>query len=162
MQSGGPSIDGRFSLTDHHGQKVTERDYRGKYVLVFFGFTHCKMVCPRALGRLSSTLDRLGDTADTITPLYITVDPERDRPEVMRAFLEDSYPRFTGLTGSSEEIDAAKNAFRVFAAKKADPDGYQMPHSAFTFLLNPDGDYVAHYPDAIGEDELLERLRAAL
>lgn len=155
-------IEGRFALTDHHGNTVTEADYSGRHMLVFFGFTHCKVVCPRALGKLSDVLDRLGDLADEIAPLYITVDPERDSPEVMKAFLEGGYPRFTGLTGTREQCDAAKKAFRVFAEKKPDPDdpeGYDVPHTAFVYLLGRDGEYVAHFGDHLDAEELAAKLR---
>lgn len=163
MMNGAPTA--RFSLTDHHGRKVSEADYSGSFLLVYFGFTHCRVVCPRSLAKLSAALDRLGDAADRITPLYVTVDPARDTPEVMRAHLEASYPKFTGLTGSQEQIDAAKKAFRVFAERKADPqdpDGYAVPHSAISYLMGPDGSYCDHFTDAVEEDKIAERISNAL
>ena len=110
--SGRPPVGGSFRLIDHHGARVTDETYRGRFVLIFFGFTHCRVVCPRALSRLSAVLERLGPLTDQLQALYITVDPERDTPEVMRTFLEKSYPRFIGLTGTRAEIDAAKRAFQ--------------------------------------------------
>ena len=95
-------VPARFDLIDHDGNHVTNERYVGKYVLVFFGFTHCKMVCPRALAKLSHVLDGLGEHAERITALYVTVDPERDTADVMKAFLTQHYSRFTGLTGSLE------------------------------------------------------------
>lgn len=160
-----PPITATFNLVNHHGEAVTEQTYHGKRLLVFFGFTHCKAVCPRALARLSAVLDRLGPHAELLEPLYITVDPDRDTPEVMKEFLERNFPRFTGLTGSSKQISDAKSAFRVFAHKVADPDdpaGYQMPHSAFTYLLDAGGQYVTHFTDAVDEDELTHRLQQLL
>jgi protein SCO1 len=154
-------VSARFDLIDDDGRHVSARDYRGSFVLVFFGFTHCKMVCPRALSRLSETLDLLGPLADQIRPLYITVDPERDTPEIMKAFLQRDYPRFTGLTGTSAAIDDAKKSFRVFAKQVADPDDptdYQVPHSAFTYLIGRDGQYVGHYSDAVEATDLAPRL----
>jgi protein SCO1 len=156
---------GAFRLTDHHGNAVDDRSYRGRYVLVFFGFTHCKVVCPRALGKLTAVLEALGPLAERIAPLYVTVDPERDTPAVLRAFLEARHSRFTGLTGSPRQIDEAKHAFRVFARRvpdPTDPDGYAVPHTAITYLLDPSGQYAAHFPDAVGEREMVERLRALL
>ncbi|HKS45839.1 MAG TPA: SCO family protein [Amycolatopsis sp.] len=153
-----------FSLVDHHGRPVTERSYRGRWQLVFFGFTHCKAVCPRALQRLSATLDDLAGLAGVVSPLYVTVDPDRDTPEVMKEFLR-SYPHFTGLTGSAEDIEEAKNAFRVFARRKEDPDdpdGYSMPHTAITYLISPEGDYRDHFPDSMRQEELTTRLRSHL
>lgn len=158
-------ITGAFDLVDHDGREVNERTYRGKYVVVFFGFTHCKMVCPRALRRLSAVLDSLGPLADRIQPLYITVDPDRDTPEVMKRFLSSDYPRFTGLTGSAQQIESAKKSFRVFSTVVADPDdpdSYQMPHSAFTYVMNPDGSYLTHFTDAVEEAELQSRLSSVL
>jgi protein SCO1 len=151
-----------FALTDHHGRDVTDADYRGRFMLVYFGFTHCRAVCPRALTRLSEVLDRLGGRADRIAPLYITVDPARDSPAVMKAYLKERYPRFTGLTGAREQIDEAKRTFRVFAGRAADPDdpsGYATPHTALTYLVGPDGNYVAHFSDAISQDALAARLK---
>jgi protein SCO1/2 len=153
-----------FSLVDHHGRPVTERDYRGRWLLLFFGFTHCKAVCPRALERLSASLDDLGELTAQVNPLYVTVDPDRDTPEVMKDFLR-AYPRFTGLTGTAEAIDEAKREFRVFARRQEDPDdpdGYAMPHTAITYLVSPKGDYAQHFSDAIPREELTSRLRSCL
>ena len=158
-------IEARFSLVDDRGHGVTEINFRGAFALVFFGFTHCRVVCPRALARLSGVLDRLGPLGDRIQPLYITVDPERDSPDVMRRFLSQRAPKFTGLTGSSEQIAAAKAAFRVFAERRSDPDdpdGYVVPHTAITYVLNPAGECVAHFPDSLSEEEVLGRLLALL
>lgn len=138
-----------FELVDHDGRTVTEASYAGQWLMVYFGFTHCRVVCPRSLGKLSGVLASLpDDVAAMIRPLYISVDPERDRPEVMKRYLADSYPRFTGLTGTAEQIDAAKAAFKVFAERKADPedpDGYAVPHTSITYLIDPDGGYATHW-----------------
>ncbi|PBC35074.1 electron transport protein SCO1/SenC [Rhodococcus sp. ACS1] len=154
-----------FDLVDHHGNRVTNATYHGKHVLVFFGFTHCQVVCPRALSKLSGVLDTLGPQAARITGLYVTVDPDRDTPEIMKAFLTEHYPRFTGLTGTSDQIDAAKKAFRVFAKRAADPDdpeGYVVPHSAITYVLDPSGTFLTHFTDAVEADEMASRLQALL
>jgi protein SCO1/2 len=158
----GPPTDAVFALTDHHGRPVTDADYRGRFMLIYFGFTHCRAVCPRALARLSAALAALGDRAERVAPLYITVDPQRDTPAVMKTYLEARYPRFTGLTGTPAQTEAAKRTFRVFAERAADPQdpsGYAMPHSALTYLVRPDGTYAAHFPDAIEPDALAARLR---
>lgn len=154
-----------FALVDHHGQSVTEATYRGRWTLVIFGFTHCRMVCPRALKRLSEALDALGPDATAATALYITVDPHRDNPDVIRRFLEPAYPRFTGLTGTSEQVSQAQRAFRVFARRTSDPDdpdGYSVPHTAITYLLAPDGSYAKHWPDAVNAATITTDLRALI
>jgi protein SCO1 len=140
-------VQGSFALVDHHGRPVTERTYRGRWMLVFFGFTHCRVVCPRALGRLDDVLDALGPLAERVLPRYVTVDPERDTPQVMREFLAGSHPRFTGLTGTRAQIEAAQRAFRVFSRRRpghADDQGYDVAHTAITYLLDPVGDYAGH------------------
>src|SRR5690242_10425521 len=98
--------NGTFDLIDHFGRQATNRSFHGKHLLVYFGFTHCRVVCPRALTKLSAALDALGSLATKIQPLYVTVDPERDTPERMREFLQN-YPAFLGLTGSRGQIDEA-------------------------------------------------------
>jgi protein SCO1 len=158
----GAPVGGSFALTNHHGRDVTDADYRGRFMLIYFGFTHCRAVCPRALARLSGALAALGEFADRIQPLYITVDPVRDTSAVMKAYLQDRYPRFTGLTGTRDQTDRAKQTFRVFAERAADPEdpsGYAMPHSALTYLMGPDGKYVTHFSDTIDQNTLVGRLK---
>lgn len=156
-----PVVDPALSLTDHFGKAVRFADFRGQYLLVFFGFTHCKVVCPRTLGKLSEALDRLGPQSAALQPLYVSVDPERDTPEVMRAFLEARYPRFLGLTGSAEQIAHAKAAFRVFAERKVNPDDpgdYDMPHTALVYLLDREGNYLLHLAPHLDVDAVVTRL----
>ncbi|WP_166365638.1 SCO family protein [Pseudomonas akapageensis] len=158
-------VSSHFSLIDHHGQTVADTDYRGSFMLVYFGFTHCRVVCPRALSKLSTVLDQLGDRSRMLTPLYITVDPQRDTPEVMRTYLETNFPRFTGLSGTPQQVDGVKQSFRVFASRKADsnePDGYTMPHTAIAYLIGPDGEYRAHFADNLEVETIVARLNVIL
>lgn len=147
-----------FVLTDHHGQEVSERSYPGRFLLVYFGFTHCQVVCPRSLGQLTAVLDSLPERiAARLQPLYVTVDPARDRPEVMRRYLEAQYPRFTGLTGTPEQTESVKEAFKVFARRKpdpSDPDGYAVPHTAISYLIDPEGRYATHWVPTKTVDEI--------
>jgi protein SCO1/2 len=156
-------VPGRaFDLIDHFGRQVTNEAFYGKYLLVFFGFTHCRVVCPRALARLSAALEAIGPLTETIQPLYITVDPERDTPGRMRNFLQP-YPQFLGLTGSREQIDDAKRAFRVFAQRVPDPEdseNYAVPHTAITYLLGPSGIYLAHFLEALPAADISSRLKS--
>jgi protein SCO1/2 len=160
----GPPI-ARFELTDHNGRQVSEADFAGLFKLVYFGFTHCRVVCPRSLSKLSRALDALGTRAEQVQALYITVDPARDTPDRMRAHLTENYPRFTGLTGSQNAIEAAKKAFRVFAERKADPEdpsGYVVPHSAISYLMAPTGQYCTHFLDATDEQEIIAGISDAI
>jgi len=153
-----------FALTDHFGRRVTETSFPGRHSVVFFGFTHCRTVCPRALDRLDAALDLLGEDAAAFQPLYITVDPERDDAARMRAYLDDR-PRVLGLTGSPEDLEAARRAFHAFARRKPDPhepDGYAVPHTALLFVLDDAGRRVAHLGDAATADELADVLRGVV
>lgn len=163
MTTSAPTPD--FDLVNHDGQPVRLATYRGRHLLVFFGFTHCRMVCPRALGRLTAVLDVLGELAEQIVLLYVTVDPERDDPDTLRTFLGRTAPRFTGLTGSAAQIAAATRTFGVFSRRAPDPDdphGYAMPHTALTYVLDRHGRYVMHFPDAVVPEKMTDRLRAVL
>jgi protein SCO1/2 len=155
------AIGGAFALVDDRGRAVSERTYLGRHLLVSFGFSHCKVICPRSLARTSEALERLGARADAIQPLYITVDPERDTPGVLRAFLAERFPRFTGLTGDASALQAVRARYRVFAQRAddpEDPDGYAVPHTAFTFLMGPDGRYVHHFDASVGAEEMARSL----
>lgn len=153
---------GLFSLIDHFGRAVSERDFHGRFALVFFGFTRCRVVCPRALSKIAEALAMLGAQADHIAPLYITVDPLRDDPATMRDFLS-RWPGVLGLTGSETQIEAAKQAFLVFARKApGEGDAYEVKHSAFTHLLGPDGAHLDHWGDHLDSAMIAARLRTRL
>jgi protein SCO1 len=152
---------GAFALVDHDGRNVTDQSYLGKIMLLFFGFTHCRSVCPVALGHLSAVIERLGEAASQLQPLYVTVDPDRDTPEVMKAFLKTNYPRFKGLTGPRENLEHVKTRYRVFAKRvdaPDDPSGYQMPHTAFAYLIGRDGRYVTHFTNTADEDRIVDHI----
>ncbi len=153
-----------FTLTAHDGRRVPQRSFPGRHSIVFFGFTHCRTVCPRALDRLEAALDLLGEDAVAYQPLYITVDPDRDDAARLREYLRDR-PRILGLTGSAEALAGARAAFHAFARRKDDPeapDGYVVPHTAFTFVVDDAGRRTAHIGDAATAHEVAEVLRDAL
>ena len=154
-------VGGPFALTDHFGNRVTDLTFNGKPALLYFGFTHCRVICPRALTRLSVALDSANLSDDDLQPLFITIDPDRDSPEVMRAFLDAHYPRFLGLTGDREQIDAMRAAYKVFARRiddAHDPTGYAISHTAFSYLLDANGRYVTHSADTVDDGTLAQRL----
>lgn len=148
IDTGQARIGGPFSLVDQAGKAVTEKDYAGRYLLVMFGFTHCPDICPTALQVMAGTLDALGPKAGKVAPLFITVDPARDTPAIMKSYVSAFHPGIQGLTGSQAQIDAVTRAYRVYARRVDDagsPDGYTMDHSAFIYLMDPDGRYVMHF-----------------
>jgi protein SCO1/2 len=153
---GAPLIGGHFSLLDTSGKRVTDADFRGKLMLVFFGYTHCPDVCPTELQTMADVVDKLGRDADKLAPIFISLDPKRDTPDVLSSYVKNFSPRITGLTGDQSEVASAAKAYRVYfrkAASGADGD-YTVDHSAFVYLMDGDGKYVTHFsfntpPDAM-------------
>ncbi len=160
---GTAAIGGPFSLTNHLGQRVTEKDFAGRYLLVFFGFTNCPDVCPAGLQVMSAALDKLGAKADGVMPIFVTVDPARDTPEVMKAYASAFHPRLVGLTGTEAEIQAMSKTYRVYAKRVDDPgspDGYTMDHSGFIYLMDQAGAYLSHFSNSANPDEIANRIAA--
>ncbi|CAN7613677.1 SCO family protein [Bosea sp. LjRoot90] len=154
-------VGGPFSLTDHTGRKVTQADYQGKPTLVFFGFTHCPEVCPTTLFELTTLLGKLGAEADRLNVLFVTVDPERDRPAQLALYLQSFDPRIVGLSGSQEEVDAALKAYKAYAKRLPTADGYTMDHTASVYLMDAEGrfrsliDYHEEQASALAKVQLL-------
>lgn len=157
-------IGGAFSLVDHFGQPVDETSFLGRHTLIFFGFTHCRRICPEALSRLSRSLALMGPAAERVRPLYISIDPARDTPERMREFLEASYPRFLGLTGDKAQVEQMKTLYKVYAEEQepTEDGGYDVPHTAMAFVMGPDGQYVTHFGEATPAETIAARLSAIL
>lgn len=156
-------IGGPFQLTDNHGKRVSDDDFRGRYMLVFFGFTHCPDICPSTLRDISMALDHLGDEADAIQPLFVTVDPERDDLEAMSNYVSVFDSRILGLTGTRAEIDQAIAAYRIYSARAPlSDDDYTMDHSAFTYLMDREGRYIAHFSFGVDSEEMAESIEHAM
>ncbi len=136
----GVSLGGPFTLVDHTGRTVTERDFAGRALLVYFGFTYCPDVCPTELGTIAAALDAMGPAAERVTPVFISIDPERDTPEAMADYVSRFHPRMVGLTGSAEQVAQAARAYRVYYAKvqPRDTTAYLMDHSSFIYFVGPD------------------------
>ena len=136
-------IGGPFTLVDHHGKSVTERDYLGKPMLIFFGFTYCPDVCPTTLFELSNRLKELGADASRLNALLITVDPERDTPQQLALYVASFDERIAGLSGTPENIAAVMKEYRVYARKIPLKDGgYTMDHTATIYMMNAKGQFV--------------------
>lgn len=158
-------VGGPFSLTDQNGKRVTEKDFLGRYALVFFGYTYCPDICPTELQVMMAALDQLGPEAAQIQPVFVSIDPERDTPAVLKAYVENFGPSLMGLTGTAEEVAAMAKAYRVYYAKAGDaPSGtdYLMDHSSIIYLMGPDGRFVKHVPYTTDAAKLAQALKDAL
>jgi protein SCO1/2 len=164
QSSGTALVGGPFSLVGAGGKTVTDADFRGRYMLVFFGFTHCPDICPAELQVIAQALDKLGDKGKKVVPVFITLDPERDTPQAMAEYVKSFGPNFVGLTGSPEAIAAVARAYRVAYAKvdKESAGDYSVDHSALVYLMDPEGKYVTHFSYGTGADELAEKLNKIL
>jgi protein SCO1 len=140
------AIGGPFQLTDQSGATVTENSLQGRPTLIFFGFTHCPDVCPTTLFEVSEVLRALGPDADRTRALFVTVDPERDTPRVMKDYLSSFDPHLSGLTGDPAEIAAVAKAYRVYFKKVPEEDGgYTMDHTAIVYLMDKTGRFVSPF-----------------
>jgi cytochrome oxidase Cu insertion factor (SCO1/SenC/PrrC family) len=161
---GGITLGGPFSLTDSQNHEVTDATYRGRWMLVYFGYTFCPDVCPTELQTIVGALDNLGPAAASVTPIFITIDPERDTPAALADYTKLFDERIIGLTGSSAQIAAATRAYRVYYAKSAPKDAatYLMDHSSFIYLMGPDGKFRALYRQGMSPQELADGIRARM
>lgn len=163
-------ITGEFSLVDHTGRPVTDKDYQGSWRLVFFGYTHCPDVCPTTLSTVALVLDQLGDDAASIQPLFVSVDPARDTPAVLAEFVALFHPRLVGLTGTEDQVAAAARAYRAYYAKAPLPgeeavgaDGdYAMDHTAYLYLMDPDGLYAKVFSPTDTAETIAGQIRSRL
>jgi protein SCO1/2 len=158
------SIGGPFSLIDHSGTPVTDTTYRGRMILIFFGFTHCPDICPTELQVMAEVLDRLGADAARVAPLFITIDPERDTPESLARYVDLFDPRIIGLTGTPEQIGAVARAYRVYYAKVQPPGSttYTMDHSSFVYLMDAEGRFAALFRHGTPAAEIAGTIAAHL
>ena len=157
-------IGGPFTLTDHDGQRRTDVDFRGKLLLVYFGFTACSDVCPTDLQSIAVAVDKLGHTGDAVQPLFITVNPELDTPEQLKSYVALFHPRMIGLTGSRRQIADVSRAYKVYFARttpgdRTDPN---FDHSSLVYIVGTDGKYVGFFPPGTPSDRMVEFLRLKL
>ena len=163
--TGRADVGGPFQLIDQTGKAVTDADYRGHYMLIYFGYSFCPDVCPTTLAVMAQALEKLGPEARRVTPVFITIDPERDSPKVLADYMKAFGPSFVGLTGSVEAIKDAEKKYRVYAVKKplgpsnGSGGAYGMDHSSVLYLMGPNGKLISFYDEAISPDNLAKELR---
>ncbi|MDY0871718.1 SCO family protein [Dongia rigui] len=156
------AVGGPFKLIGTDGQEVTEAAVKGKYSLFFFGFTFCPDACPTALNTFTLVLSKLGADADKIQPVFVSIDPERDKPAVLKEYLTSFDPRIMGLTGTPEEIAETAKKFRVYYAKQGEGEFYLMDHSTAIIVMNPDFEYAGVLAGNMQPDEMVTRLKELL
>jgi protein SCO1/2 len=157
------AIGGPFHLVDQNGKPFGDSDLKGKWHLVFFGYTNCPDTCPTALNEMALALDRLGKEKDAVAIVFITVDPERDTPAALKSYIESFDAPIVALTGTAEAVAQAAKAYRVYYAKHPGADsGYDMDHSAVVYVMDPQGRFTATFtPDSTAE-AIAERLQKLL
>jgi protein SCO1/2 len=165
VTTGVADVGGPFKLTDQTGKAVTDADFRGRYMLIYFGYSFCPDVCPTTLSVMAQALDKMSVAKSRVVPVFITIDPERDTPAVLKDYMAAFGPQFVGLTGSPEQIKAVEKEYRVYAKKTpidaSNPKrGYGMDHSSVIYLMGPDGRMISFYDEAISPDDLAKDLRS--
>jgi protein SCO1/2 len=140
------AVGGPFALVNQDGKTVTDADFRGKPLLVFFGFTHCPDICPTTLFEVSEIFNRLGKDAEKVSAIFVTVDPERDTPEKLKLYLSSFHPRLSALSGSDAQIEAIKKAYFVYAKRiPLEGGGYTMDHTSVVYLMDKEGKFIAPF-----------------
>jgi cytochrome oxidase Cu insertion factor (SCO1/SenC/PrrC family) len=163
--AGAVSIGGPFELLDQHGVGRTDKDFRGAYMLMYFGFTYCPDTCPTSLLKITNALEELAavapNKAERVVPVFISVDPERDTPAALRTYAENFHPRLVALTGAPRELERLGRAYGVFFAKvpTEEPGEYLMDHTGFVYLMGPDGKYVEHFESDASVGDLVDALQ---
>lgn len=170
-------IGGGFTLTDQNGAPVTDTQFRGKLMLVYFGFTHCPDICPVSATSLSKTMELLGDKADGVVPVFISVDPKRDTPAVLKSYFANFDKRFVALTGTEEQVKQAADAYKAYYSHAEAPEGeedhsqhaaarkddnYMVDHSGYIYLMSKDGKYIRHFSYDASAEELAKAVQENL
>ena len=161
-QTGTPTIGGIFTLTNMTGDTVTEKDLLGKYSLIYFGFTNCPDICPTSLQNIALAMEALPKPQqDQIQPIFITLDPERDKPRHLKEYVTYFHPRFWGLSGTKQQIKQAAKAYRIYykIAEHEPGQDYSVDHSGYLYLMGPDGQFMTHFNHDSSDTEIIKKLQ---
>ena len=158
---------GPFNLTDHNGAARSDKDFRGRFMLIYFGYTYCPSICPANLQHMAGAMDALAGQAARVVPIFISVDPGRDTPEVLKEYVANFGDSFIGLTGTGAQVAKAARAFRIHARKvmpagETDTSAYLVDHSSITYLMGPDGKFVTLFPHNTPGKVMAERIKKYL
>lgn len=159
-------IGGEWSLVNQDGKRMSNKDFLGKWTLMYFGFTHCPDICPEELEKIAQAVDVLGGNKrlPTVTPIFVTIDPERDTPEAVKNYLTEFSDKLIGLTGSSEEINKVAKSFRVYhsTGPKDEDNDYIVDHTIITYLISPEGTFMEHYGRNINYLEMARKIEKCI
>ncbi|QOZ31722.1 SCO family protein [Bradyrhizobium sp. CCBAU 53421] len=156
-------VGGPFALTDQAGHARSDSEFRGRLMLVYFGFTYCPDVCPTDLQAMALVLDKLGPDGDQVQPIFITLDPERDTAAHLAEYVPLFHPRLIGLTGSGDAIRKVADAYKVYYARVPLKDGdYTVDHTAYIYLMDRDGNYLGFFPPGTSADRMVEIIKPRL
>jgi cytochrome oxidase Cu insertion factor (SCO1/SenC/PrrC family) len=164
LMYGRATVGGPFTLTDQTGRRRSDAEFRGKLLMVYFGYTYCPDICPADLQQIGLAVERLGEAGAAVQPLFITIDPIRDTPEVLAQYVPSFHPRLLGLTGTADEIAAVAREYKVVYTKYQPPDGgpYLMDHTGFVYIIDPTGKYRGFFPPGTPEDRMREMINKIL
>lgn len=157
-----PAFRAAFKLTDHRGMVQTEEDFSGRWMLIFFGFANCPDVCPTTLSEVSVVMESLGEEANKVQPIFISIDPQRDTPSVLAQFVPPFDAGIIGLTGTTEQIAETAGHFPIYFERLEEttaPDGYTVSHSSHLFLFGPEADFVTSWAYGTTAEETLADLK---
>lgn len=154
-----PPIGGPFTLVDDTGKTRSDAEFRGRFMLVYFGYTHCPDACPTALQDIADALAQLGPMADQIVPIFITIDPARDTVAYLKGYAEQFDARFVALTGDADQVASAAKAYRVYYRKADDKPDYTMDHTSIVYLMGRDGTFLTHFTHETTPDQMAAALR---
>ena len=162
--SGTADVGGPFELVNQDGAKVTDADFRGKLLLIYFGFTYCPDACPTALGVMGAAIEKLDVAGERVTPILISIDPARDTPQALKEYVGNFHSRMVGLTGTDEQIAKVAKAYRVFYQKAPGATGtdYLMDHSTLIYLMDGEGKFLTYFGPQATPDEVAEAIRKYL
>jgi cytochrome oxidase Cu insertion factor (SCO1/SenC/PrrC family) len=157
-------IGGPFELIDQNTNRRTNADFQGKLLIVYFGYTHCPDVCPTDLAQIGLAVDKLGELGNDVQPLFISVDPERDTPQVLAQYVPLFHPRLIGLTGTPEQIRAVADSYMAYYARYVPTDGgaYLIDHTGLVYLMGRSGEYLGFFPPGTSADRMVEIIRQHL